>query len=143
MEPPPTRPYQTPHDKSNRSWLSSASVIPLSLQARQTLAGLPRQAQKASCQACQQWTQTFHGVLGPVTGAPSQAALSLVAAGIGICVVSEDCAQPMAGVRYVPVQNWHQALYMCILYDKWLEPPVWGFVEQLIKTIRTLYPNAQ
>ena len=78
MEPPPTRPYQTPLDKSNLSWLSSASVTPLSLQARQTLAGLPRQAQKASCQARQQWTQTFHGVLGPVTGAPSQAALSLV-----------------------------------------------------------------
>ena len=78
VKPPPTRPYQTPHDKSNRSWLSSASVIPLSLQARQTLAGLPRQAQKASCQGCQQWTQTFHGVLGPVTGAASQATLSLV-----------------------------------------------------------------
>ena len=25
---------------------------------------------------------------------------------------------------------------MCILYDKWLEPPVWGFVDELVKTIR-------
>ena len=36
------------------------------------------------------------------------------------------------------MKNWHQALYMCILYDKWLEPPVWGFGEELVKTIRTL-----
>lgn len=71
----------------------------------------------------------------------AQAALSLVAAGVGICVVSEDCMQASPGVRFVPVQNWHQALYMCILYDKWLEPLVWGFVERLVKVIRRLYPN--
>ncbi len=69
----------------------------------------------------------------------AQAALDLVAAGVGICVLSEDCVQPRPGVCFVPVQNWHQALYMCILYDKWLEPPVWGFVEQLVKVLRTLY----
>ena len=73
----------------------------------------------------------------------AQAALALVAAGVGICVVSEDCAQPTPGVRFVPIRNWHQALYMCILYDKWLEPPVWGFVERLVKVIRMLYPNTQ
>ena len=28
---------------------------------------------------------------------------------------------------------------MCILYDKWLEPPVWNFVEILVRTIRSLY----
>jgi hypothetical protein len=28
---------------------------------------------------------------------------------------------------------------MCILYDKWLEPPVWGFAEQLIGSLRQLY----
>ena len=67
--------------------------------------------------------------------------MSLVAAGVGICVVSEDCMQASPGVRFVPVQNWHQALYMCILYDKWLEPLVWGFVERLVKVIRRLYPN--
>ena len=32
--------------------------------------------------------------------------------------------------------NWHQALYMCILYDKWLEPPIWDLVEILVKEIR-------
>jgi hypothetical protein len=25
---------------------------------------------------------------------------------------------------------------MCILYDKWLEPPVWEFVEQIVKGFR-------
>ena len=68
----------------------------------------------------------------------SQAAFDLVAAGIGICVVSEDCVREYPGVRFLPVKNWHQALYMCILYDRWLEPPVWGFGEDLVKTIRTL-----
>ena len=36
------------------------------------------------------------------------------------------------------MKNWHQALYMCILYDKWLEPPIWNFVEKLVKAIRGL-----
>ena len=69
----------------------------------------------------------------------AQAALDLVAAGVGISILSEDCVRPREGVRFVPVKNWHQALYMCILYDKWLEPPVWGFVEQLVKVLRNLY----
>ena len=67
----------------------------------------------------------------------AQAALELVAAGVGVCVLSEQCATPRTDVCYVPIENWHQALYMCILYDKWLEPPVWGFVEQLVKAIRS------
>lgn len=67
----------------------------------------------------------------------AQAALELVSAGVGICVLSESCRQSRADVVFVPVRNWHQALYMCILYDKWLEPPVWGFVEQLVTTLRT------
>ena len=67
------------------------------------------------------------------------AALDLVAAGVGICLLSEDCVQSRDGVRFVPVKNWHQALYMCILYDKWLEPPVWAFVEQLIRVLRSMY----
>ena len=69
----------------------------------------------------------------------AQAALVLVAAGVGVCVLSEDCVQKRPGVAFVPVKNWHQALYMCILYDKWLEPPVWGFVERLVKVLRELY----
>ena len=68
----------------------------------------------------------------------AQAALDLVAAGVGICLLSEPCVHPHEGVRFIPVRNWYQAQYMCILYDKWLEPPVWGFVEKLVKTIRSL-----
>ncbi len=71
----------------------------------------------------------------------AQAALDLVAAGVGICVVSTDCVQPREDVCFVPIENWHQALYMCILYDKWLEPPVWSFVEQLVKVIRKNNPD--
>ncbi len=72
----------------------------------------------------------------------AQAALDLVEAGVGLCVLSEDCVQSRPNVRFLPIRNWHQALYMCILYDKWLEPPVWGFVEQLIRVIRDMYPNS-
>ena len=68
----------------------------------------------------------------------AEAALDLVYAGIGFCLMSESCAQPHPGVRFIPVKNWYQAQYMCILYDKWLEPPIWSFVEKLVKTIRSL-----
>ena len=68
----------------------------------------------------------------------AQAALELVAAGAGVCFIPAECVQAREDVRCVPVKNWHRALYMCILYDKWLEPPVWGFVEKLVKTIRAL-----
>ena len=67
----------------------------------------------------------------------AQTALDLVAAGVGIAFIPDRCIQPREGVRFVPLQNWHQALYMCILYDKWLEPPVWQFVERIVKTIRS------
>jgi len=67
----------------------------------------------------------------------ADAALSLAAAGVGLCVVPDVCVRPIPGVLFRPLENWHQALYMCILYDKWLEPPVWGFVEQLVKVIRS------
>ena len=70
----------------------------------------------------------------------AQAALDLVAAGMGIAFIPERCAQKRCGVRYVPMENWHQALYMCILYDKWLEPTVWEFVELLVRTLRTKPP---
>ena len=69
------------------------------------------------------------------------AALDLVAAGVGVCALSEDCVTEHEGVEFVPILNWHQALYMCILYDKWLEPPVWGFVERLVKVLRELYAS--
>ena len=66
----------------------------------------------------------------------AQAALDLVAAGVGICILSEDCVTDCENVAFVPLVSWHQALYMCILYDKWLEPPVWTFVERLVTVIR-------
>ena len=66
----------------------------------------------------------------------AQSALSLVAEGVGVCVLSEECATARPGVSFVPIWNWHQALYMCILYDKWLEPPVWDFVEAIVRRLR-------
>ena len=66
----------------------------------------------------------------------AQAALDLVAAGAGICCVPEACIRGRDDVTFLPLENWHQALYMCILYDKWLEPPVWSFVELLVKAMR-------
>ena len=65
------------------------------------------------------------------------AALDLVAAGIGIAFIPDECVQPHPNISFVPMRNWHQALYMCILYDKWLEPPVWDFVEQVVKIVRS------
>ncbi len=70
----------------------------------------------------------------------AQAALDLVAAGVGVCVLSRDCVQSREYVAFVPLNGWYQALYMCILYDKWLEPPVWNFVEHLVKIIRKNNP---
>ena len=66
----------------------------------------------------------------------AQSALDMVAAGVGICVLSTECIQPRQDICFIPLKNWHQALYMCILYDKWLEPPVWDLVEKLVRTIR-------
>ena len=66
----------------------------------------------------------------------AQAALDLVSAGVGIAVIPGDCVPNREDITCVPIKNWHQALYMCILYDKWLEPPVWDFVENLVKSIR-------
>ena len=68
----------------------------------------------------------------------AQAALDLVEAGMGITFIPASSKQERSSLRFVPVKNWHQALYMCILYDKWLEPPVWTFVEKLVKSIRAL-----
>lgn len=71
-----------------------------------------------------------------------QAALELVSAGMGIALIPESCIPVREDVRCIPVSNLHQALYMCILYDKWLEPPVWAFVEKLVRTIRALQLNS-
>lgn len=65
-------------------------------------------------------------------------ALSLVAAGVGLTSVPEDCVIPMDGIVYIPLKNRHQALYTCIVYDRWLSPPVWDFVERIVKTAREM-----
>lgn len=67
----------------------------------------------------------------------AQAAIDLVHAGAGVAFIPDKCLQPRPGIRFVPLKNWHQALYMCILYDKWLEPSVWGFVEKVVKSLRS------
>lgn len=66
----------------------------------------------------------------------AQTALSLVEAGFGFCFLPDNCLQERENVTFLPLDNWHQALYMCILYDKWLEPPVWAFVEKLVRVMR-------
>ena len=68
----------------------------------------------------------------------AQAALDLVSAGMGIAFVPKECVQKRSEIRYVSLNNWHQALYMCILYDKWLEPLIWEFGERVITTIRNM-----
>ena len=67
----------------------------------------------------------------------ARVALDLVSAGLGITFIPNECVENHPGVRYGPLKNWHQALYMCILYDKWLEPPVWAIVELLVKAMRS------
>ena len=66
----------------------------------------------------------------------AHAALDLVAAGLGITFLPNECVENHPGVQYVPLINWHQGLYMCILYDKWLEPSVWDFIELVVKGFR-------
>ena len=88
-------------------------------------------------QSFKQWTSgapTDEAVLCTVD--TSQAALDLVNAGMGIAFIPNECVENLPGIRYIPLKNWHQALYMCILYDKWLEPPVWEFVDQTVKFFR-------
>jgi len=66
----------------------------------------------------------------------ARAALDLVDSGMGIAFVPNECVENRPGIRFIPLRNWHQALYMCILYDKWLEPPVWDFTEIVVKGFR-------
>lgn len=88
-------------------------------------------------QSFKQWTSgapTDEAVLCTVDTA--RTALDLVNAGMGIAFIPNECVENLPGIRYIPLRNWHQALYMCILYDKWLEPPVWEFVDQTVKIFR-------
>lgn len=65
-----------------------------------------------------------------------QAALHLVAAGMGNTIVPDTCIHRHKNVAFVPLNNWHQALYMCSLYDKWLEPLIGDFREVLISATK-------
>ncbi len=65
-----------------------------------------------------------------------QAAIDMVASGVGIAFIPDTCVCDHEHVTFVLLENWHQALYMCILYDKWLEPSIWKFREILVKAIR-------
>ena len=66
----------------------------------------------------------------------AQSALDMVDAGVGIAFIPDSCVCEHENVRFVPLKNWHQALYMCILYDKWLEPSIWQFRENVMNAIR-------
>ena len=85
----------------------------------------------------QEWTTgapTDEAVVCTVDTA--RAALDLVANGMGIAFIPNECVENRPGIRFIPLHNWHQALYMCILYDKWLDQPVWDFVEIVVKAFR-------
>ena len=101
------------------------------------LIGLPQVVFHDMENVFEQWasgTTAEENILCSVNTA--QTALELVAQGVGLCIMADECTQPREDIRYIPLRNRHQALYMCILYDKWLEPPIWGFVEKLVKAIR-------
>lgn len=61
-----------------------------------------------------------------------QSALSMAQAGVGVTIIPAECTLSLPGIKYIPLQNRHQALYLCIVYDRWLEPPVWDFAEKLM-----------
>lgn len=67
----------------------------------------------------------------------ARAALDLVRAGFGISVIPSECVENRPGISYIPLNNCYQELYMCTIYDKWLEPLVWDFAEIVVKTFRT------
>lgn len=69
----------------------------------------------------------------------AQSALDMVAAGVGIAFIPDSCVCEHEHVKFVLLENWHQALYMCILYDKWLEPSIWQFRENLMNAIRNSF----
>ena len=122
-------------------WVALAAGHPLAKQESltpQMIAGQPQVVFNHDVESS--FGQWASGEASPKVCAVNtvDSALELVSAGMGIAVVSEDCIQVRDDLRFVPLQNLHQALYMCILYDKWLEPPVWGFVDSLVQIIRRL-----
>lgn len=85
-----------------------------------------------------QWAQEESREVHMVSAAnTAQAALELVAAGLGLAALPQSCLESREELVYLPIENWHQALYMCILYDKWLEPLVWEFCEEAVQRLRS------
>ncbi len=87
-------------------------------------------------QSFREWTSGAPEEAVVCTVNTARAALDLVGGGMGIAYIPKECVENRPDVCYVPLTNWHQALYMCILYDKWLEPPVWDFIELIVKAFR-------
>ena len=63
-------------------------------------------------------------------------ALSLVSSGVGIAIIPDECIEPTNGIVFIPLQNRHQALYLCTVYDRWLEPTVWDFADRIVHVLR-------
>ena len=85
----------------------------------------------------QEWaseSETHENILCQVNTV--QGALDLVAAGAGFAVIPDECVPARPDIACIRLENRHQALYLCMLYDRWLAPPVWEFVERLVRTIR-------
>lgn len=64
-------------------------------------------------------------------------ALNLVAEGVGVAFIPEDSLQERPDIAYVRLNNWHHALYMCSLYNKWQPPIIWEFAERLVQAARS------
>ena len=71
-----------------------------------------------------------------------QIALDLVAAGGGITVTTAELGTIHPGITFVPLENRYQALYLCTLYDKWLESSIWDVAERLVAVFRQKDPHA-
>ncbi|MBQ3134960.1 MAG: LysR family transcriptional regulator [Oscillospiraceae bacterium] len=66
----------------------------------------------------------------------TQAAMALVAAGMGVTLVTEEYAKPQRNVICVPLQDRKQTLYLCSVRDRWIDPIIWRFGQQLTQCLR-------
>lgn len=71
----------------------------------------------------------------------ARAAVELAAEGLGVAVIPEESVHPRPGVAYVRLKNWHHALYMCSLYNKWQQPLIWELVEKVTQAVRDGKPE--
>lgn len=115
------------HPLAERSFLEPADIASLPQVGFHHFSG----------ESFRQWANGIYANASVVcTVNTSRTALDLVATGIGVAVIPKACMENRPDIRYVPLKNWHQMLYMCLLYDKWLEPPVWEFVELAVNALR-------